>query len=146
MLEETRLRPDHATNQRLRDLGLEPLRQPTDLKQLLRRPEVDLDRLGPLGVPLETFDRAVREEVEIQVKYESYIRREMEEVERFSRFENVPIPSGFDFRALQGLSREVQEKLDRVRRTNLGQASRISGVTPAAMSCLLVHLKKIGAL
>ncbi len=146
MLEETRLRPDHATNQRLRDLGLEPLRQPTDLKQLLRRPEVDLDRLGPLGVPLETFDRAVREEVEIQVKYESYIRREMEEVERFSRFENVPIPSGFDFRALQGLSREVQEKLDRVRPTNLGQASRISGVTPAAMSCLLVHLKKIGAL
>lgn len=145
-LEEIRLTPDRATNRRLRDLGLEPLRQPTDLKQLLRRPDVDLNRLGPLGVPLEAFDLAVREEVEIQVKYESYIRREMEEVERFSKLENVPIPSGFDFWGLQGLSREVQEKLDRVRPTNLGQASRISGVTPAAMSCLLVHLKKIGAL
>jgi len=143
-LEETRLTPDRATNQRLRDLGLEPLRQPTSLKQLLRRPDVDLDRLVPLGVPLEAFEQAVREEVEIQVKYESYIRREMEEVERFSRLEHVLIPSDLDFRTLPGLSREVQEKLERVRPASLGQASRISGVTPAAMACLLVHLKRIG--
>lgn len=144
-LEETRLTPERATNQRLRDLGLEPLRQPTNLKQLLRRPDVDLDRLGSLGVPLEAFEQAVREEVEIQVKYENYIRREMEEVERFSRLEHVPIPSDLDFRTLPGLSREVQEKLERVRPASLGQASRISGVTPAAMACLLVHLKRIGA-
>jgi len=143
-LEETRLTPDRATNQRLRDLGLEPLRQPTNLKQLLRRPDVDLDRLVPLGVPLEAFEQAVREEVEIQVKYESYIRREMEEVQRFSKLEHVPIPSDLDFRILSGLSREVQEKLERVRPASLGQASRISGVTPAAMACLLVHLKRIG--
>lgn len=147
MLEGIRLTPERATNQRLQDLGLEPLRQPTDLKQLLRRPEVNLDRLGPfLGVPLEAFDPAVREEVEIQVKYESYIQREMEEVERFSKLEHVAIPRDLDFRVLSGLSREVQEKLERVRPTSLGQASRISGITPAAMSCLLVHLKKIGAL
>jgi tRNA uridine 5-carboxymethylaminomethyl modification enzyme len=69
----------------------------------------------------------------------------MEEVEQLRKLENVSIPQDLDFRSLSGLSREVQEKLDRIRPINLGQASRISGVTPAAMTNLMIHLKKRGA-
>lgn len=145
ILSQTRLAPDCSTNLRLRELGLDPLKQPSDLKQLLRRPTVTLLHLQNFGVPLEKFDAAVLEEVEIQVKYESYIQREMEEVEQLRKLENVSIPQDLDFRSLSGLSREVQEKLDRIRPINLGQASRISGVTPAAMTNLMIHLKKRGA-
>jgi len=95
---------------------------------------------------MDPFEAAVWEEVEIQVKYENYIEREIEEVERVRKFENVSFPAGLRFRDLSGLSREVQEKLEEVRPVNLGQASRISGVTPAAIATLMIHLKKWGAL
>jgi len=95
---------------------------------------------------MDRFDSAVWGEVEIQVKYENYIEREIEEVERVRRFENVSFPADLKFRELNGLSREVQEKLEEVRPVNLGQASRISGVTPAAIAALMIHLKKRGSL
>ena len=80
------------------------------------------------------------------MKYENYIEREMEEVERVRRFEHVRFPADLHFRELNGLSREVQEKLEKVRPISLGQASRISGVTPAAIATLMIHLKKRGSL
>jgi tRNA uridine 5-carboxymethylaminomethyl modification enzyme len=146
MLSETRLKPDPATQARLKDMGQAPLKQPIDLKQFLRRPSANVSLLPLLGVPVDGFDEAVWEEVEIQVKYENYIEREMEEVERVRKFENVSFPADIEFRGLSGLSQEVQEKLEEVRPVNLGQASRISGVTPAAVSALMIHLKKRGAL
>ncbi|MEW6443618.1 MAG: tRNA uridine-5-carboxymethylaminomethyl(34) synthesis enzyme MnmG [bacterium] len=145
-LERSKLAPDPATALLLRDLGLEPIRQPTDLKQLLRRPSVTFLHLAHFGVPIARFDRQVLEQVEIQAKYESYIQREFEEVERFRKLEHVSIPRDLDFRSLCGLSHEVQEKLERVRPISLGQASRIPGVTPAAMTNLVIHLKRMGAL
>jgi tRNA uridine 5-carboxymethylaminomethyl modification enzyme len=123
-----------------------PLKQPIELKQFLRRPSVNIAHLAAFEVPLDLFDPAVLEEVEIQVKYENYIEREIEEVERVRKFEHVSLPEDLRFRELSGLSREVQEKLEEVRPVNLGQASRISGVTPAAISALMIHLKKRGAL
>jgi tRNA uridine 5-carboxymethylaminomethyl modification enzyme len=146
LLAQTRLKPNPTTQARLRDMGLAPLKQPIDLKQFLRRPSAHVTHLPSLGIQTDRFDEAVWEEVEIQVKYENYIEREIEEVERVRKYENVSFPADLRFRDLSGLSREVQEKLEEVRPVNLGQASRISGVTPAAISALMIHLRKRGAL
>jgi tRNA uridine 5-carboxymethylaminomethyl modification enzyme len=121
------------------------------LADLLRRPNVSYDSLmtlkgadgqqlaGP-GVP----DDAVREQVEIQVKYAGYIDRQAKEVERHDHYENLKLPTNLDYMEVRGLSVEVRQKLNKHRPETLGQASRISGVTPAAISLLLVHLKKGG--
>ncbi len=145
MLSERRLKPDPPTQARLREIGQAPLKQPVNLKQFLRRPSAGVAHLPLLGIPMEPFDAGVWEEVEIQVKYESYIEREIEEVERLRKFENLAFPEDMRYRDLSGLSREVQEKLEQIRPVNLGQASRISGVTPAAIASLMIHLKKRGS-
>ena len=84
--------------------------------------------------------------MEIQVKYEGYINRQMEQIERFKRLEKVKFPENFNFGSVIGLSTEVMEKLTKIKPFSLGQASRISGVTPAAISILMVNLKKQGYL
>jgi tRNA uridine 5-carboxymethylaminomethyl modification enzyme len=109
---------------------------------LLRRPEVHYEDLG-----LETgLDAAVTEQVEIQAKYEGYIERQREEVRRHAGSESLALPAALDYRQVRGLSTEAQQKLERHRPETLGQAARISGITPAAISLLLVHLKRgVGA-
>jgi len=89
-------------------------------------------------------DAAVREQVEIQLKYAGYIERQSKEIERHEHYENLALPEGFNYLDISALSVEVRQKLDKQRPETLGQASRISGVTPAAISLLLVHLKKRG--
>jgi tRNA uridine 5-carboxymethylaminomethyl modification enzyme len=123
-----------------------------NLADLLRRPGVDYTKLmslqgnegqalaGP-GVP----DAAVQEQVEIQLKYSGYIERQAKEVERHDYYENLKLPETLNYHEITALSIEVRQKLDKARPETLGQASRISGVTPAAISLLLVHLKKRGA-
>ena len=85
----------------------------------------------------------VREEIELQVKFKGYIDRQNEQVARFKKMESVLLPQNIDYRSLSGLSNEVVEKLTKIQPLSLGQASRISGITPAAVSVLQVHLKKI---
>jgi tRNA uridine 5-carboxymethylaminomethyl modification enzyme len=105
---------------------------------LLRRPEL---RYGTLvSEPVE--DPKVAEQVEIQAKYEGYIERQRDEVARRAGFESHALPADLDYREVRGLSAEVQQKLNRHRPETLGQAARISGITPAAISLLLVHLKR----
>ena len=110
---------------------------------LLRRPEVDyaklvsVDALGPA-----VADPRVAEQVEIQVRYSGYLERQQEDIERRRRHEDTVIPPGFDYGRVRGLSSEVREKLERTQPDTIGQASRIPGMTPAAVSLLLVHLKK----
>jgi len=89
---------------------------------------------------------AVREQVEIQAKYDGYIRRQLDEIRRSRRFEEQRLPEDFDYAGVRGLSHEVAQKLGEVRPETVGQASRIPGVTPAAVSLLLVHLKRRGLL
>ncbi len=116
------------------------------LDELLRRPDVsyeDLFKLLPELAPVA--DPAVAEQVEIQAKYAGYIERQRDEIERSQRHESTVLPEDFDYAAVRGLSAEVREKLQRNRPTTLGQASRIPGVTPAAISLLLVYLKKYSA-
>lgn len=121
------------------------------LADLLRRPNVTYESLitltgidgQALGGPGIT-DEAVREQVEIQLKYAGYIDRQAKEVERHDHYENLKLPAAFDYMEVKGLSFEVRQKLCNHKPETLGQASRISGVTPAAISLLLVHLKKGG--
>jgi len=121
------------------------------LADLLRRPNIGYDNLMTLqGIDGQSFagseplDDAVKEQIEIQLKYAGYIDRQAKEVERHEYFENLKLPADFDYLAVAALSMEVRQKLDKHRPETLGQASRISGVTPAAISLLLVHLKKGG--
>jgi tRNA uridine 5-carboxymethylaminomethyl modification enzyme len=122
-----------------------------NLADLLRRPGVEYDTLmtmqGNEGQPLAgpgVDDPAVKEQVEIQLKYSGYIDRQAREVERHDHYENLQLPENLNYLEIAALSFEVRQKLDKQRPETLGQASRISGVTPAAISLLLVHLKKRG--
>jgi tRNA uridine 5-carboxymethylaminomethyl modification enzyme len=121
------------------------------LADLLRRPNVGYDKLMTLsGLEGQALagpgvdDAAVQEQVEIQLKYSGYIERQSKEVERHEHYENLKLPEGFNYLEITALSVEVRQKLNAQRPETLGQASRISGVTPAAISLLLVHLKKAG--
>jgi tRNA uridine 5-carboxymethylaminomethyl modification enzyme len=126
-------RSDFDARERAIAAALAELRR-TGKDALLRRPEIGIDQVLP-GLP-----RAVAEAVEIEVKYEGYIRRQAQDVERFRRLEEKLIPESFDYRRLRHLRFEAREKLERVRPRSIGQASRIAGVTPADLQILLVHL------
>ena len=120
-----------------------PLSREYSLAQLLRRPEVGYERLMTLpGAGPGVHDAVVIRQLEIQAKYSGYIARQSEEIARLQAQEAVGLPSDLDYRLVRGLSSEVSEKLADYRPATLGQAARISGVTPAALSLLLVHLKR----
>ena len=123
-----------------------PLESEYSLADLLRRPAVTLPQLLAL-VPEASSpaleDRQVAEQVEIQTKYQGYIDRQRIEVERAARQSGTPLPPDFDYATVKGLSAEVLQKLQAARPATVGQASRISGVTPAAISLLLVNLKRL---
>jgi tRNA uridine 5-carboxymethylaminomethyl modification enzyme len=139
-----------AKHEAERVLGM-PIEHEYALADLLRRPNIRYDNLMTLvnidGEPIAgpgVADSAVKEQIEIQLKYAGYIDRQAKEVERHDHYENLKLPVTFDYMEVKGLSIEVRQKLDKQRPDTLGQASRISGVTPAAISLLLVHLKKAG--
>ncbi|WP_290636702.1 tRNA uridine-5-carboxymethylaminomethyl(34) synthesis enzyme MnmG [Aquisalimonas sp.] len=141
-LATTLLRPadvDPAVAQRV--LG-GPLKREQHLDAVLRRPEVDYAGLTALTGDAGVADPAVAEQIEIQAKYAGYLDRQRDEIERAQRFEHLTIPDDVDFNAVAGLSSEVRQKLLDHRPGTIGQASRIQGVTPAAVSLLLVHLRR----
>ncbi len=143
-LNTTMVKPTPETNNRLSSRDMAPLKNMVSLAGLLRRPELVLDDLQDLlGIEIQV-DSNVRLEVQNQVKYEGYIKRQQEQVERFKKLENIALPENMNYAELPGLSHEVVEKLARVRPRSLGQASRISGVTPAAISVLQVCLRREG--
>ncbi len=153
-LEEIRIKPSAAVNACLAELSSTPLTQAMTLVELLRRPELGMTELRRLlhasgaELPFATDDDdpSAAEEIELQIKYSGYIKRQQEQVDRFRKLERVRLPENMEYKGLPGLSNEVVEKLNRIKPLSLGQASRISGVTPAAVSVLQVHLKKKGLL
>ncbi|NTV12653.1 MAG: tRNA uridine-5-carboxymethylaminomethyl(34) synthesis enzyme MnmG [Desulfobulbaceae bacterium] len=145
-LEKTPISPTAVVNARLAELGSAPLSKQVSLAELLRRPEMDLAKVCLAAGVADAIPGDCREEVQLEVKYSGYIQRQQEQVERFRRFEAHAFPADFVFHGLPGLSAEVVEKLSRIRPLSLGQASRISGITPAAIAILQVHLKKLGRL
>lgn len=143
-LRSTWIQPQSAVAQQLNQQLEKPLSHEYSLLDLLRRPELDYDTLIQLTGD-NNVDATVAEQIEIAVKYEGYIARQQEEVEKLRRSENTPLPAGFDYDAVKSLSHEVRNKLKQSRPDTIGQAGRIPGVTPAAISLLLIHLKKHGA-
>ena len=141
-LERTQLTSTQELNCWMESFGSSPLRNQTSLAVLLRRPEISLDQLHKLVPGMPKFSAHVEAEAEIQIKYEGYVNRQSEMVRRFQKMEQLKLPNDMDYFKIQGLSREVREKLSRIQPRSLGQASRISGITPAAMSLLSVYLKR----
>ncbi|MBU1091030.1 MAG: tRNA uridine-5-carboxymethylaminomethyl(34) synthesis enzyme MnmG, partial [Candidatus Omnitrophica bacterium] len=141
-LKSCRLKPDKKINARLISLGTTPIKKVTTMEEILKRPRIylgDIRRLDHSRLKIPEF--ALRQ-VEIEVKYSGFIQRQLKEVERFKNLEKIRLPQGLDYSRIASLSREIREKLDRFKPLNLGQASRISGVTPVAISLLMVYLKK----
>ncbi len=136
--------PSPSLNEKLKNIGTSPLRKPLPLDTLLKRPEMNWERLSLIEEKLKGVSREVKEEVEIEVKYEGYIQRQREEAGKLEKIEKIRIPEDIDYNSLSGLSRELKEKLNLVKPSTLGQASRIPGITPAALSLLLIHLRKRG--
>ena len=142
-LQKTFLKPGQQLNTALEELGTAALRKKTSLAELLKRPQLDLHKLAGLpGVRLD-IPEVVAQQAEIAVKYEGFVRRQLAEVERFKNLEKIKLPADLDYAEIPGLSREIREKLKRVKPITLGQASRISGVTPAAVAILMVWLRKL---
>jgi tRNA uridine 5-carboxymethylaminomethyl modification enzyme len=142
-LGHSRLPPNQQVNGILQELGSRPIEEAQSLRALLRRPEVRYKDLGPLDTERVPVPPDVQEEVEIQIKYDGYVERQLKEVARFKGMERQEIPQGLNYGAIHGLSSELIEKLSRIQPANLGQASRISGVTPAGIAALMVHLKRV---
>ncbi|MBU1905932.1 MAG: tRNA uridine-5-carboxymethylaminomethyl(34) synthesis enzyme MnmG [Candidatus Omnitrophica bacterium] len=141
-LKSCRLKPDKKINARLINLGTPAIKKVTTMEEILKRPRIylgDIRRLDHSRLKIPEF--ALRQ-VEIEVKYSGFIQRQLKEVERFKNLEKIRLPQGLDYSRIASLSREIREKLDRFKPLNLGQASRISGVTPVAISLLMVYLKK----
>jgi tRNA uridine 5-carboxymethylaminomethyl modification enzyme len=143
--EQTMMAPNEQLNATLASLGSAPLKTPTSLAQLLRRPEVSFATIQSLSPSPTPAAQEVAAEVEIALKYSGYIRRQEEGVERLRSLEKARIPKNLNYEAVSGLSQEVREKLVALQPLSLGQAARIPGVTPAALSLLAIHLKRAGA-
>ena len=145
-LEESILTPSEEVNTQLSALGTAEIKTPTPLAKLLRRPELSFGDIQCISASPTPLSREVGAEVEIEVKYSGYIRRQEDSVSRVRHMEEALIPQEIDYTDVQGLSIEVREKLLTLRPRSLGQASRIPGVTPAAVSLLAIHLKRENAI
>ena len=142
-LKKTFVQPANLPEEKMVEMFGKPLEHEYSLFELLRRPEVSYDALLTLGVEgLGELEPAVREQVEIAAKYQGYIDRQTDEVARSRGQENTKLPDDLDYREIHGLPIEAQQKLNAQKPETIGQASRISGITPAAISLLLVYLKR----
>ena len=138
------IKPEDRTNHYLKSRNTRPITQGVPLDQLVKRAELDYQAVDALARSPDPVTPSVARQVEIEIKYEGYIDRQRREIEKFKDLERVTIPEGFDFCRVHGLSNELKEKLSSVRPTSLGQASRLDGITPAALSVLLVAIRANG--
>lgn len=140
-LEQTQIVPGAETNSLLESFQSSPLRNQASLAQILRRPEISLSHLRMLRPDIPGYRPDVDAQVEIQLKYQGYVDRQHDIVERFQKMEHARLPDAIDYSRISGLSREACEKLTRIKPRSLGQAARIPGITPAAISLLSFYIK-----
>jgi tRNA uridine 5-carboxymethylaminomethyl modification enzyme len=140
-LETTRIHPNTEAGERANGFLKQPMTRDQSLAELLRRPEIGYSHIAEIGAG-QADDPVVAGQVEIEIKYEGYISRQTDEIERLRKNENTALPVDLDYDVIGGLSNEIRQKLKTVRPETVAQASRIQGVTPAAVSQILVHLKK----
>lgn len=150
VLESIKVKPSKEINKALENLNSTALKQKSSLATLLRRPEISIKKLTNLPLSEEeatslneVIDAGSATEVQLQIKFKGYIDRQEEQVQRYKKMESMRLPEDMNYSNLSGLSNEAMEKLSTIRPLSLGQASRISGITPAAISVLQVHLRRI---
>jgi tRNA uridine 5-carboxymethylaminomethyl modification enzyme len=150
-LENTYVSPDERVNGYLESRGSAAVKTGVRLSELLRRPEITYKSLAAIDdgrpgylaeIPENRYD-AIAEQVEISIKYEGYIKRQLIQVEQFKKLEKRRLPEGLDYSGIHGLSLEARQKLAKIKPDSVGQASRISGVSPADISVLLVYLEQM---
>lgn len=135
------IKPDKITNDYLLRKGTTPINNGIFLDQLLKRAELDYTAVEALAGSSNNIRRKVTKQVEIEIKYEGYIKRQLKEIDKFKNQERMKIPEDFDFTQVHGLSNELKEKLSTVMPSSLGQASRIDGITPAGLSVIMIAIK-----
>ena len=141
-LHHTKIYPTKKTNNRLKKWNISPIGNASTMFDLLKRPQVGFNMLKALdGLKSKLNDEEIKQ-IEIEVKYKGFIERQKKEIENFKKIERIKIPGDFRFDKIPGLSNEISEKLTVARPLNLGHASRISGVTPVAISILMVYIKR----
>jgi tRNA uridine 5-carboxymethylaminomethyl modification enzyme len=142
-LEGVTLRPGEEVNAAFAARGLEPIAEAQPASRVLRRPDASLDDIWKFSPPPQPLSFEVREQVEVQVKYEGYIERQRRDQERFERAENVPLPGNLDYREVPGLPAESRQRLNEIRPVNFGQAARVSGVRAADIAILHIYIEKL---
>ena len=140
-LKNTIVKPTEEVNKLLIDCGTSPLTTGTKMAELLKRTELDYEKLASIDPERPELTLQEKEEVEIQVKYEGYIKMQEAQVEKFKKLETKLLPKDIDYQSINGLCLEARQKLDKFRPRSIGQASRISGVSPADISVLLIYLQ-----
>ena len=140
-LKNTIVKPTEEVNKLLIDCGTSPLTTGTKMAELLKRTELDYEKLVSIDPERPELTLQEKEEVEIQVKYEGYIKMQEAQVEKFKKLETKLLPEDIDYKSINGLCLEARQKLDKFRPRSIGQASRISGVSPADISVLLIYLQ-----
>jgi tRNA uridine 5-carboxymethylaminomethyl modification enzyme len=144
-IKDTVIKPSNETNDYLRNRQARPISNGIYLDQLLKRAELNYHAVEILAKSPKPISKKVARQAEIEIKYEGYIHRQLKEIERFKDLERMKIPVGFDFPSVHGLSNELKEKLSTVKPASLGQASRIDGMTPVALSVLMIAIKAAGS-
>ena len=140
-LERSHVAPSESLNALLTERGTAPIATGFSLAELIRRPQIGYEELAAFDPARPVLPRAVQQQVEIRLKYDGYIQRQMKQVEEFARMENKKLPRDLDYSAIAGLRLEAREKLGKIRPESFGQASRISGVSPADISVLMVYVE-----
>jgi tRNA uridine 5-carboxymethylaminomethyl modification enzyme len=143
LLKTTHIKPSEKINSELIRLGTSPIKKAFTQEEILKRPQISFKNLKNFNHIKLSIPDSASQQIEIEVKYSGFIQRQLAEVERFKNLEKIKLPQVLDYSSIPSLSREIKEKLNKFRPLNLGQASRISGVTPAAISILMVYLKKL---
>ncbi|NSW92038.1 MAG: tRNA uridine-5-carboxymethylaminomethyl(34) synthesis enzyme MnmG [Firmicutes bacterium] len=141
-LQKTIVSPSEKVNKFLESRNSTPLKSGIRLSELLKRPEISYEDLAEIDEDRPQLDYQVREQVSIAIKYEGYIKRQMQQVEQFKKLENKKIPDNIDYDKINGLRIEAKQKLSKIRPVSVGQASRIAGVSPADITVLMIYLEK----
>ena len=142
-LRSIQINPLPEVRAKLKELDSGDLSKPVSLEEILRRPALDYHSLKHFHEDLPDYPEDVIEQITIEVKYKGYIERQLMQVEQFRKMENKLIPEDLDFNQLENLRLEAREKLNKIRPRSIGQASRISGVSPADLSVLMIYLERL---
>jgi len=146
ILKSVRLRPTKQTEEMLKELGIDGIKNPVTLEDLLKKPGITIEHLKKIEDRLAHIDEDIAYQVELNIKYDGYKNRQIEMINRAKKLEDKKIPQDIRYEEVSGLSREMIEKLSKIRPLSLGQASRIPGITPAAITALMIYFKKQGVI